>query len=213
MIDLHYWPTPNGHKVTMFLEEAGLPYCIIPVDIGAGEQFQPDFLAIAPNNRMPAIVDQRAGRRRRADLAVRVRRDPALSRGEDRPVPSRPTCAAGPSAAMAVLADGRPGADGRARTTTSRIRAREDPLRDRPLRQRDQPALRRAGPAPGRPALRGGRVFDRRHGGLSVDRPLRAPGPEPRRLPEPEALVRDHRGAAGACAPMRGRPRSIPSPP
>ncbi|MGE5442366.1 MAG: glutathione S-transferase N-terminal domain-containing protein [Bacteroidota bacterium] len=58
MIDLYYWPTPNGHKITMFLEEAGLDYRIIPVDIGAGEQFKPEFLAISPNNRMPAIVDQ-----------------------------------------------------------------------------------------------------------------------------------------------------------
>lgn len=57
MIDLHYWTTPNGHKITMFLEEAGLPYTIFPVNIGKGEQFQPDFLKIAPNNRMPAIVD------------------------------------------------------------------------------------------------------------------------------------------------------------
>jgi len=57
MIDLHYWTTPNGHKVTMFLEEAGLPYRIIPVNISAGDQFKPDFLAVAPNNRMPAIVD------------------------------------------------------------------------------------------------------------------------------------------------------------
>ncbi|MFG1188949.1 glutathione binding-like protein [Xanthobacter flavus] len=57
MIDLHYWPTPNGHKITMFLEEAGIDYTIIPVDISAGDQFKPDFLAIAPNNRMPAIVD------------------------------------------------------------------------------------------------------------------------------------------------------------
>ena len=57
MIDLHYWPTPNGHKITIFLEEAALPYTIIPVDIGKGEQFRPDFLKIAPNNRMPAIVD------------------------------------------------------------------------------------------------------------------------------------------------------------
>ena len=57
MIDLHYWPTPNGHKVTMFLEEAGLPYRIHPVDIGKGAQFEPAFLKIAPNNRMPAIVD------------------------------------------------------------------------------------------------------------------------------------------------------------
>ena len=57
MIDLHYWPTPNGHKVTLFLEEAGLPYRLVPVDIGKGAQFAPDFLAISPNNRMPAIVD------------------------------------------------------------------------------------------------------------------------------------------------------------
>ena len=57
MIDLHYWPTPNGHKITIFLEETGLPYRIVPVHIGRGEQFKPDFLRIAPNNRMPAIVD------------------------------------------------------------------------------------------------------------------------------------------------------------
>ena len=57
MIDLYYWPTPNGHKITLFLEEAGLEYTIKPVNIGTGEQFQPDFLKIAPNNRMPAIVD------------------------------------------------------------------------------------------------------------------------------------------------------------
>jgi GST-like protein len=57
MIDLHYWPTPNGHKITIFLEEAGLPYRIVPVDIGRGAQFEPAFLKIAPNNRMPAIVD------------------------------------------------------------------------------------------------------------------------------------------------------------
>lgn len=57
MIDLYYWPTPNGHKVTMFLEEAGIAYRIKPVNIGRGEQFEPDFLKIAPNNRMPAIVD------------------------------------------------------------------------------------------------------------------------------------------------------------
>jgi GST-like protein len=57
MIDLYYWPTPNGHKITIFLEETGIPYRILPVNIGAGDQFKPDFLAIAPNNRMPAIVD------------------------------------------------------------------------------------------------------------------------------------------------------------
>jgi GST-like protein len=57
MIELYYWPTPNGHKITLFLEESGLPYAIKPVNIGKGEQFQPAFLAISPNNRMPAMVD------------------------------------------------------------------------------------------------------------------------------------------------------------
>ncbi|WFU39083.1 glutathione binding-like protein [Bradyrhizobium sp. CB82] len=58
MIDLYYWPTPNGHKITMFLEEAGLEYTIHPVDISAGDQFKPEFLRISPNNRMPAIIDR-----------------------------------------------------------------------------------------------------------------------------------------------------------
>ena len=57
MIDLYYWTTPNGHKITMFLEEAGLEYTIHPVNIGKGDQFEPNFLKISPNNRIPAIVD------------------------------------------------------------------------------------------------------------------------------------------------------------
>jgi len=61
MIDLYYWPTPNGHKITIFLEEAGIPYQIKPVDIGAGDQFKPEFLAFSPNNRMPAIIDSEPG--------------------------------------------------------------------------------------------------------------------------------------------------------
>ncbi len=57
MIDLYYWTTPNGHKLTIFLEETGLPYAIKPINISKGEQFDPAFLAISPNNRIPAIVD------------------------------------------------------------------------------------------------------------------------------------------------------------
>lgn len=57
LIDLHYWPTPNGWKITIALEEMGLPYHLHLVNIAAGDQFRPDFLAIAPNNRIPAIVD------------------------------------------------------------------------------------------------------------------------------------------------------------
>lgn len=57
MIDLYFAPTPNGHKITLFLEEAGLPYRLIRVDISKGEQFRPEFLDISPNNKIPAIVD------------------------------------------------------------------------------------------------------------------------------------------------------------
>src|SRR6267142_2247816 len=57
MIDVYYWTTPNGHKITIFLEETGLPFAIKPVNIGKGVQFKPEFLAISPNNRIPAIVD------------------------------------------------------------------------------------------------------------------------------------------------------------
>ena len=57
MIDFYYWPTPNGWKISIMLEETGLPYRLVPVNIGKGDQFKPEFLAISPNNRMPAIVD------------------------------------------------------------------------------------------------------------------------------------------------------------
>ena len=59
MIDLYTWPTPNGHKIHIMLEETGLEYRVHPIDIGAGEQFKPEFLAISPNNKIPAMVDQR----------------------------------------------------------------------------------------------------------------------------------------------------------
>jgi GST-like protein len=61
MIDLYFWPTPNGHKISIMLEECGLDYRTVPVAIGAGGQFQPEFLRISPNNRMPAIVDHDSG--------------------------------------------------------------------------------------------------------------------------------------------------------
>ena len=57
MIDFYYWPTPNGWKVSILLEELGIPYKMVPVNIGKGDQFDPNFLEISPNNRMPAIVD------------------------------------------------------------------------------------------------------------------------------------------------------------
>ena len=79
-IDLYYWPTPNGWKITIMLEECGLPYAIHPVNIGKGDQFKPEFLNISPNNKMPAIVDHDTGnsaglRVRGAGKADRQQRD------------------------------------------------------------------------------------------------------------------------------------------
>ena len=71
MIDLYYWPTPNGKKVTILLEECGLPYNIIPLDIGRGDQFKDEFLKLNPNHRMPVMVDRepKDGAHRSASLS------------------------------------------------------------------------------------------------------------------------------------------------
>ena len=81
MIDLYFWPTPNGWKITIMLEECGLPYNVIKTDIGRGDQFKPEFIAISPNNKIPAIVDHDAGR---SDFDIRIRCDPAISCRENR---------------------------------------------------------------------------------------------------------------------------------
>ena len=86
MIDLHYWPTPNGKKVTILLEELGMPYKIVPVNIGRGDQFTAEFLEMNPNHRMPVMVDHCAGRRRQAARRVRIGRDHDVSRREGRQV-------------------------------------------------------------------------------------------------------------------------------
>ena len=87
-IELHTWGTPNGRKVSIMLEECGLPYSVHKVDISKGEQHKPEFLRISPNNRIPAIVDP-DGPGRQADQPVRIGRDPDLPRRQDRPVPAR----------------------------------------------------------------------------------------------------------------------------
>ena len=176
MIDVHYWTTPNGHKITIFLEEAGLPYKLFPVNIGKGEQFKAEFLAVSPNNRIPAIVDHEPADGGKpisvfesgaillylADKTGKFIAKDLRGRTE----PHR----------MAVLADGRIGPDGRPVQSFRQLRAGETPLRDRPLPQRGQPPLRRDEQAARRPLLSRRRIFDRRHGLLSVGRSLGAPG-------------------------------------
>jgi hypothetical protein len=88
MIDLYYWPTPNGHKITLFLEEAELPYTIKPVDIGKGDQFKPEYRHLA-QQQDAGDRGSRSGWWRRADQRVRIRRDPGVPRGQDRQVHPR----------------------------------------------------------------------------------------------------------------------------
>ena len=142
MIEVYSWATPNGHKVHIMLEECGLPYRAHAVDIGAGDQFKPEFLAISPNNKIPAIVDPdgpdgkpislfesgaillylagKTGRFLPADAARQVR-----------------------GAAVADVPDGRRRPDARPGAPLPHLCAREDPLRHRPLHQRGQAPVRR----------------------------------------------------------------------
>ena len=144
MIELYYWTTPNGHKITIFLEETGLPYTIAPVKIGAGEQFKPEFLAISPNNRIPAIIDRDP---QGGGAPIPVFESGAillyLAEKTGRFIPSdlRGRVEA---LAVAFLADGRAWADGWPEPPFQPVRAGEDPLRHRPLCEGDKPPLRRS---------------------------------------------------------------------
>ena len=106
MIDVHYWPTPNGWKVTIMLEECGLDYQIKPVDIGGGDQFKPEFLRLSPNNRMPAIVDHEP---LGGDAPVAIFESGAILEylaDKNRAVPAEVRARALPGAAMGALANG-----------------------------------------------------------------------------------------------------------
>src|SRR5262249_25702385 len=189
-IDLYYWPTPNGWKISIMLEECRLPYNIVPVNISTGEQFDPKFLAISPNNRMPAIIDpdgpggqpisifesgailQYLGRKTGmfypADERARVEVDQWL-----------------------FWQVGGLGPHGRTVRAFSKLRARADCLCDRPLHRRGQPPLPRDGPAPRQPRVSRRRLLDRRYGLRRLGRRLAQAGPGHRGVSEPQALARD----------------------
>src|SRR5882724_11066248 len=127
MIELYTWGTPNGRKVSVMLEECGLAYNLHKINIGAGEQFAPDYLAINPNGKIPSIVDP--------DGPDGIGRDPDLSLCEDRQIPAE----AGPGqirgAAMADAPDGPHRPDVRPGAPLPALRKRARPLRDRALHE------------------------------------------------------------------------------
>ncbi len=169
MIDLYYWTTPNGHKITIFLEETGLPYTLKPVNISKGEQFDPAFLAIAPNNRIPAIVDH-APADGGAPLSL-MESGAILEYLATKTGQLLPQRFPRPLGMPAVAATGRWAISGRwpGRTITSRsTRRRRLPYAiDRYVRETGR-LYRVLDRAPRRSRVHRRRLFDRRHRVLSV---------------------------------------------
>src|SRR5258705_7814604 len=199
MIDLHYAPTPNGWKISIMLEELGLPYQVIPINIRAGEQFRPEFLAISPNNRIPAIVD-RAPSDGCEPVSVFETGAILIPRRQDRALSAEGNAGAIPRHGMADVADEWAGAHARPARPFRALCGGEDPVRDRALPRRGGAALPRARYATRQDRrLCRRRLFDRRHRLLSLDHDPQGAGLYARRLPERQALVRrGARAAAGA---------------
>ena len=146
MIEVYSWATPNGHKVHIMLEECGLPYRVMPVDIGAGDQFKPEFLAISPNNKIPAIVDPDGPDGKPISLFESGAILLYLAGKTGRFLPDEHARQVR-GAAVADVPDGRRRPDARPGPPLPHLRAGEDRLRDRPLHQRGQAAVRRDGHA------------------------------------------------------------------
>ena len=180
-IDVHYWPTPNGWKVTIMLEELGVPYNVKLVNIGKGDQFKPEFLAISPNNRMPAIVDP-DGPGGKPISVFELAGDPDLPRPEIRKVLSGGRAQARRGRGVARLADRQCRPDFRQRQSLPQLRPGEDCLRDPALRQRKPPPLRRARQAAEGTGVRRRRLFHRRHGADRLGQGLRAARDRHRRI-------------------------------
>ena len=135
-IELYYWPTPNGWKITIMLEECGLPYTVLPVNIGKGDQFKPEFLSISPNNKMPAIVDHEGpgGKPISVFESGAILQYLGRKTGKFYPQDERGARRGRP---MAVLADGRLRPHARPGAPFPHLLAGKDTLRHRPLHQRD----------------------------------------------------------------------------
>ena len=163
MIDLYTWTTPNGRKISILLEELGMPYTAHPVDIGKDEQFKPDFLKISPNNRIPAIVDRDTGFSLMESGAIMLYL--AEKAGKLLPKDLEPRYRV---VEWLMWQMGGPGPDVRAGPPFREIQPRQGALRGGALPQGGAPALRGAGSPAGRARVRRRRLFDRRHRDLAV---------------------------------------------
>ena len=208
MIDFHYWPTPNGWKVSIMLEECGLPYRVVPVNIGKGDQFKPEFLAISPNNRMPAIVDHDAD----GEVVPVFESGAILMHLAEKSGRFMPTDRRGRKETLEWLfwQVGNLGPMAGQLSHFVNYAQGEHPLFAPALRQRVQPLSRRARTAIGRPRVYTGRLFDRRHGVVSLGADLEAARPGARRVPQRRPLARGDQATAGGAAWDRSRQGTAP---
>ena len=199
MIDLYTWTTPNGRKISIALEEMGLPYTVHAVDISKDEQFKPEFLKISPNNRIPAIVDRDNGMALMESGAILI----YLADKTGKLLPKSGEGAL-PRDRMADVADGRTGPDVRPGAPLHEIQSRQGALRRGALPQGSAPALQGARHPARRPRLRRRRILHRRHRDLAVDVALRVADRRPEAISQRAALVRDHRHAPRRAEGLQG---------
>ena len=197
MIELYTWSTPNGRKVSIMLEECGLPYNVHKINIGTNaEQFTPEYLKINPNGKIPSIVDPDGpdGKPIAMMESGAILIYLAGKTGKFLPNSER-----GKYEALQWLMFQMGGVGPMFGQAHHFMRAKKDeiPVRQRALRQRGQAPLRRDGPAPCEERLFRARVLDRRHGDLSVGGAPRVAPRRPGGVPGGQALVRRGRGAAG----------------
>ena len=216
MIDLYTWSTPNGRKVSIMLEEVGLPYEVHPINIGQDDQFKPEFLAISPNNKIPAIVDRDNGYKMFESGAILIYL--AEKTGQLLP-PADDYLKRMDAIQWLMFQMGGVGPFFGQTHHFNRFAKEKIPYADRALRHRDQAALRRDGPAPRRGRLSGRRrLLDRRRRDLALGVALGVARARPRPARLSRTSVRWYdaiRGAARRCSAAttcRRRISEIPAP-
>jgi glutathione S-transferase len=199
VIDLYTWTTPNGRKVSIALEELGLPYTSHAVDISKDEQFQPDFLKIAPNNRIPAIIDRDNGMSLMESGAILIYLADKTGKLMAKSGEARYR-----AIEWTMWQMGGPGPMLGQVHHFVKYNKGKAPLRRRALPEGGAPALRRARPAADRPRIRRRRLLDRRHRDLAVDLALRVADDRHEPVSEREALVCGDRQPSGGAEGLQG---------
>ena len=207
MIDLYTWTTPNGRKASIMLEEIGLPYTVHAIDISKDEQFKPEFLKVAPNNRIPAIVDRDNNMSLMESGAILIyladktgKLLPKSGEGRYKVIEWLMWQMGGPGPML-----------GQVHHFVKYNKGKAPYAEERYLKEAT-PALQSAQRAARRPRIRRRRLLDRRHRNLAVDIALRVADHRHETIPQCQTLVRDHRSAAGGAEGLQGAQGYGPDP-